>query len=141
MKDIFVDTSAAQQFCNPINEFYKGLLEWLNKEGYLVYTNKLLMEIGRGNQNLLLIIDKLIKDGRANKISNNQLKTFTFKKKETSSFVSNKADWDHIKTVVLSNRKIAIAVDINLNADINLMPVTDGVQPAAYSCPSECPYK
>jgi len=141
MKDIFVDTCTAQQFCNPMNEAYKSLLLWIKQDGYLVYTNKLLQEIGQGNQNLLALLAQLIKEGRANKISNEALRQIEFSKKQKGNFLSNGKDWDHIKTVILSNRKLAISGDAYLISDINGLPKYNKIQPSAYDCPSKCPYR
>lgn len=141
MKDIFVDTNSAQQFINPINEEYKELLQWLKTEGILTYNQKLLVEIGRGNQNLLILIDFLIKNGRANHIASQALKQFEFTKAQHKNFNCNAEDRIHLKTVVLSCRKIAIAGDIALRNDINGLAKYDGIQPQAYEFPSESNYK
>lgn len=141
MKDIFVDTSSAQNLSNPKSQGYKDLLEWLKKDGHLVYSDGLLREIGQGNQVLLTLINKLIADGRSNKIKNNQLNNLTIKKSIERNFISNWKDRIHIKTVILSNRKLAIALDNNLRRDINLYPKVDGVKPVAVDCPTKCCYK
>jgi len=141
MKDLFVDTTCAHQFCNPINEDYKILLKWLSEEGTLIYNNQLLIEIGRGNQTLFALINLLIQSGRAKKITSSELKNFEFSKSQHKKFMCNKEDRIHLKTIILSDRKIAIVGDNNLRRDVNILPKYQGIKPVAVELPSEIDYK
>ncbi|MBI5220105.1 MAG: hypothetical protein HY958_14350 [Bacteroidia bacterium] len=73
-----------------------------------------------------------------NKISNKQLTGFIFKKHIEKSLKSNAADWIHLKTVLLSYRKLAISNDKNLRNDINHYP---GYNAIAAARPNELNYE
>lgn len=141
MKDIFVDTNVAHHMVTPLSEHFKTFVEWLYKDGTLVLSTKLHMEYVSGNQLLAVVIDKLTKDGRVSKIPTQQLSSYRFKRSIERGFLSNYKDRVHIKTVCLSNRKMAIALDNNLRKDINSLPVIDKIQPVCVDCPSKLAYK
>jgi hypothetical protein len=80
LKDIFIDNNIAKNFCNPLDPQYKNLIKWLmyDSTAYLVVSQKLLVEyVGSTGQspsltNITVIIDRLTRDGRIIKFSNEQ---------------------------------------------------------------------
>lgn len=150
MKDIFIDNDIAKRFSPPLQKPYKELITWLYNEGALVVSQKLLVEYNQGlanltdmkrNESILGIIGVLIQTGRLNKITNQQLNNYRFKKYIENAFLSNRKDWNHIKTVLLSYRKMAITVDANFHNDINRQPKIDKIKPHATFSPSTINYK
>jgi hypothetical protein len=157
MKDIFIDNNIASKFSNPQDKEYIKLTQWLlhfdatdleNKHNYahLIVSNKLLAEYYRSSLNALsntaipIIIDKLIKDGRLIKISNNQIKEFKeahFSKKVEKKLTCNNEDREHIPVVLLSHRKYAISYDDNFIHDIINFP---GFVVSAAKRPEHIPY-
>lgn len=141
MNDIFFDTNLAHNLINPTSPEYRDFLNWLYKDGALVISNKLEVEYGRGNQNLIVIIDGLTKNGRINRITNRQLQEYCIPKRIENRLLSNKADRNNIKCIVLSNRKMGIIADNNLLKDINNYPRLNKIKPTAANRPSEIDYK
>lgn len=141
MKDIFLDTNLSKKLINPIESEYLEFINWLYSEGALVMSNKLKCEYLRGNQNLIVVINKLTIDGRLNPIKNSLLKSFTFPKRIENKFISDFNDRVHIKSIVLSHRKIALIGDNKLLFDINSLPRFDGIKPIAEDNPSKIDYK
>lgn len=142
-KDIFIDNCAAVEFCNPPSQEYKDLISWLMKEGVLVVSNKLLQEYNRtmGScaiyTNICVIISMLTTSGRLVKIPNSDLKKIDFSKKK--KLRSNIEDHDHIKLVLLTERKIALTKDVNLTFDLTSNFPEYSVQVS--SSPSDLTYK
>ncbi len=136
MKDIFIDTNIAKNFTNPLDKEYKALIAWLmcydesKKEdnAVLVLSQKLLAEYGRsiqpttyGNTHIHLIFAKMKQEGRTNEINNAQIKQFkkeNFTPKLLKKLTSNKEDREHIPTVILSYRKLALTIDDNFKKDL-----------------------
>jgi len=83
-KDIFVDNDVAKNFANPLDAHYKNFIDWLQDEGWLVITNKILVEYCRtccgctSLTNIVAIINRLTRAGRLTRVSNPQLKAFVF---------------------------------------------------------------
>ena len=143
MKDIFVDNNIAQNFARAKDPHYKKFCVWLYNIGSLVVSNKLINEYKSSNRNccsqlgIASIIDAQTRDGRLNKIENNQLRQFRFQQNIERSFRSNRKDHEFIKLVLLSFRKLGLTIDQNLAYDIKHYP--------RYSCkissrPERIPY-
>lgn len=139
MKDIFIDTSTAVKLCNPVDNSYKCLIQWLIKfnpynlehNAYIVVSNKLLLEYKRSignsvsNTNLIVIVEMMQREGRRIKISNQQINDFKrqhFSKRIIRRLRCNKEDWEHIPVVLLSYRKYALSNDNNFVYDLNNFP-------------------
>ncbi len=154
-KDIFIDTNIAKNFCNPLDDAYKRLIAWLlkydqkktAKNPYLVISQKLLNEYNRtcatsySSSNIIVIIDKLTREGRCVKISNQDIKNFKkkyFKKHIVRKLTCNREDQDHIPTVMLSCRKYALSNDDKFLYDLTHFP---GFIVIAKTNPDEIPYK
>ena len=155
MKDIFIDTTIAVRFCNPLENSYKRLLRWLIKydkdnltnNAYIVVSNKLLSEYKRsfGNSSsgtsIIVILDKMQREGRKINISNQQISCFRRKylsKRRIRCLRCNFEDWNHIPVILLSNRKYALSTDNNLVYDINNFP---GFLARAECNPDDLPYE
>lgn len=129
LKDIFIDNNIAKNFCNPLDPEYKILIKWLisDSTAYLVVSQKLLMEyVGSTGQspsltNITVIIDRLTRDGRIIKISNEEIKEFkrqNFTSKVVKKFTCNKEDQEHIPVVLLSDRKYVLTLDQKFTFDL-----------------------
>ncbi len=127
-KDLFIDNNIAKNFSNPLDPEYKKLIRWLQKydpdhkadNAALVVSNKLMGEYiaTTGNSksltNIVIIIDRLTREGRLNKISNSEIKEFKrlyFRKKVVRGLTCNSKDRDHIPVILLSIRKYALSLD------------------------------
>ena len=138
MKDIFIDNNIAKNFVNPIDNNYKELIKWLilfnenkDNDAHLVVNQLLLTEYHRSAYNcakpnaIPQIINKLTREGRLVKISNfeiNEFKRLKFKPKVLKRLTCNDEDQDHIPTILLSKRKIALTIDDNLFNDLINFP-------------------
>lgn len=141
MKDIFIDTNIAKNFTNPLDPEYKKLIQWLKEEGVWIINQKLLVEYGRTNQNIAVLINELSKKGRLRKFEKTELEAIKFTKTFEKKLHSNGEDWVHLKTIWLSVRKIGIIIDEGLRKDVNQSPRQDGVQPTAVSRPEQIDYE
>ena len=133
LKDIFIDNNIAKNFGNPLDIEYKKLQNWLvdNRNAYLVVSNKLLAEYYRSvgqsyyQNSIPSIIDKLTREGRIIKISNEQIKEFKrqyFTKKTKKKFTCNVEDQEHIPVVLLSHRKYVLTLDQKFTFDLLNFP-------------------
>jgi hypothetical protein len=142
--DIFVDNTAAKNFCNPVDQHYKEFIKWLFEEGYLVVTNKILGEYvsstgaSPSETNIVVIIARLTRDGRLVRFTKQQLEEFSFSKRIEKKLRSNSKDHPHIKAVLLSTRKLAVSLDDNFRHDVNNYP---GYGAVARKRPEELAYK
>lgn len=132
LKDIFIDNNIAKNFGNPQDPEYKKLQKWLmdnetEPKSYLVVSNKLLAEYYRSvgqsyyQNSIPNIIDKLTREGRLIKISNEQIKEFKrqyFTNKVKKNFTCNKEDQEHIPVVLLSDRKYVLTLDQKFTFDL-----------------------
>jgi hypothetical protein len=131
-KDILIDNMIAKNFCNPISEDYKKIIRWLQKDGSLVVCTQLLKEYSRSTAmcesptNIWVIIEMQKREGRLNKIENSTIKAFVFPKQIIKKLRSHNKDWCIIKTVLLSDRKIALCKEDDVIFDILNFP--------GYSC-------
>jgi hypothetical protein len=143
MKDIFIDTNIAKNFTNPLDPIYKKLLRWLTTDvqSHWVVNQKLLVEYGRTNQTILVLIDQLQRQGRLIKKEKAELNAVPFPKQYERKLHSNSEDWVHLKTIWLSHRKIGIIIDEGLRHDVNQSPKQGGIQPKAFSRPEEINYE
>jgi hypothetical protein len=154
MKDLFIDNNIAKNFSYPVDTEYKKLISWLmkndksqpNQNAYLVLSKKIINEYNRSsaqsysNTCMPVIVDKLIKEGRKNFIKNDQIKNFRrkyFTKRITNKLKSNQIDWDHIPTVLLSDRKYALSLDDNFINDLRNFP---GFTVQVEKRPEDLPY-
>lgn len=140
-KDIFIDTNIAKNFTNPFDPEYKKLVLWLRDKGTWVVNQKLLVEYGRTNQTIFVLINELQKQGRIVKYEKPDLDAIPFKKSYQKKLKSNSEDWTHLKTIWLSVRKIGIIIDRRLRDDVNSSPLQSGIQPTAVSRPQEIDYE
>ncbi len=139
MKDLFIDNNVASRFTNPLDPEYKKLIVWLltydpkkpENNAYLVLSKKLIGEYSSSTQGantstcIPVIINKLIKEGRRNFISNERIKEFQakhFTKKVQKHLRSNNKDREYIPLVLLSERKFAITIDDNFVYDLTHFP-------------------
>lgn len=141
IKDIFIDTNIAKNFSNPLDPEYKKLILWLRNTGTWVVNQKLLVEYGRTNQTILVLINELQKVNRLKKYEKAELDTIVFKKSYQKKLSSNDEDWTHLKTIWLSVRKIGIIIDVGLRDDVNSSPLQNGIQPTAVSRPQDIDYE
>lgn len=164
MKDIFIDADAATKLPNPKNAEYIELACWLykfdpaNKENcaHLVVSQKLVIDYFRGCGNsakknsIAAIYNQLDIEKRVIKKSASEIKKF-----KESCFDQNlwdklrckrkgSNDPDHIVTVCLSNRQIALTEDNDLLHDLlnlNFRKCRFELKIKAAKKPSELPYK
>ncbi len=153
-KDIFIDNNVAKNFANPLDPEYKKLIQWLRKfnkdeatnNAYLVVSNKLIGEYMRSTRgaysatNISVIVDKLTREGRLIKISNQDIKDFKqryFKSRIIRNLTCNQEDRDHIPVVLLSDRRYALSLD---NAFINDLINFPGFTVRAAKRPPDLPY-
>lgn len=154
LKDIFIDNNIAKNFSNPLDLEYKKLIRWLIKDnrqnpsnnGYLVVSPKLIAEYQRTARNsfsptnIVIIIDRLTREGRLIKISNQAIKDFKqkyFTKKVVRKLMCNHEDREHIPVVLLSHRKYALSLDDKLIYDLRNFP---GFTVLAEKRPEDLPY-
>jgi hypothetical protein len=150
-KDIFIDNNISKNFANPLDPEYKKLIQWLmvfnpndaGKNAYLMVSKKLIAEyIGTSGSassltNITIIIDKMTKEGRLVKISNEEIKDFKQKYFKNKKFTCNKKDQDHIPVVLLSDRKYALSIDDKFIRDLIKFP---GFAVLAAKRPEKLPY-
>lgn len=148
-KDLFIDNNIAKNFASPLDEEYKKLIQWIEKEGYLVVSNGLLVEYIRSAKNansataIPNMIVRLTRDERLIKISNQEIKDFKakfFTKKAEKSLTCNHQDRDLIPIVFLSDRKFALSLDIKFTADLVKFPKF-GKQTRVEKRPQDLPYE
>lgn len=141
-RDIFIDNNIACRFANPVDANYKDLVVWLNDNhvipedqeddrAYLVVSNKLLKEYLSSCRGALAtnaipnIVNKLLREGRLIKISNEQISEFKntyFTKTVERKLTSNAEDRNHIPVVLLSERKMALTNDEKFTYDLENFP-------------------
>ena len=155
MKDIFIDNNVAKNFANPLDPEYKRLVRWLrfsdesNKANcaHLVISKKIIVEYHRtcgesmSDNSIIAIVDLCTRQGRLNKITNDQIKNFRathFSKKVCRRLRSNWQDHDHIPLVLLSHRKFAISIDDEFVRDVINFP---GFRATAVKRPQDLNYK
>ena len=138
MKDIFIDANIANHFIGlvKVNPHYQNLINWLltmdednpDNNAYLVISNELRNEYNRAGNcthelSIVFIMDKMLRQGRINPISNSDIKNFCrscMTKRVRNSFTSD--DQHHIPVVLLSNRKMILSDDTNFISDLLNFP-------------------
>ncbi|MBE0680375.1 MAG: hypothetical protein IH589_00545 [Anaerolineales bacterium] len=155
MKDIFIDNNVAKNFINPLDLEYKKLVSWLmhcdevrkSDNAHLVISKKIIVEYHRtcgssmSDNSIVAIIDMCTRQGRLNRITNDQIKDFRttyLTKKNCRKLKSNWQDHDHIPVVMLSKRKYAISIDDKFVQDVNLFP---GFKAIAVKRPEDLKYE
>ena len=150
-KDIFIDNNIAKNFGNPQDPEYKKLQKWLmdnvtESKSYLVVSNKLLAEYYRSvgqsyyQNSIPSIIDKLTREQRLIKISNEEIKKFKrqyFTNKIKRKITCNKEDQEHLPVVLLSNRKYVLTLDQKFTYDLLNFP---GFKVIVCDKPQNLPY-
>lgn len=139
--DLFIDTNVAKNFKNPLDPEYKKLVQWLRYKGCWVVSKKLLVEYGRSNQNIVVLTDLLQRQGRLKTIDNEAHNKLVFTKLTERRLTCNAEDRWHLKTILLSHRKIAIIIDVALRNDVNNHPMQEGIKPQAVARPEEIDYE
>jgi hypothetical protein len=139
LKDIFIDNDCAKNFANPLDPEYKRLIIWLiaynplrlGDNAYLVINQRILNEYNRtsglatSSTNIIVVIEKLKREGRLEKISNHDIRDFKrqhFTKGVSRRFTCNHADQDNIAAVLISDRKMALSRDKNFLASLQSVP-------------------
>lgn len=141
--DFFVDADRSKHFCRPIDSAYKRLIEWLRSDGYLVVCPSLINEYHKAEQAttaptaLLMLVGHLQRHGRLKRFGKKALGAFRIKKHITRRLRSNPKDRDHLKIVLLSDRKLGISGDVNFCHDVNNYP---GHLAIVRPHPSQVPY-
>ena len=144
LKDIFVDTNLAKNFCNPIDPELREFIRWLFFQGALVVTNKIIVEYNdscrdaKSRSSILVIIAHQTRINRLLKITNAQLKAVTFTKRELRVIRCNAKDHEHLKAVMLSRRKMALTEDNNFAYDVQNLTRIRGF---AARHPQDLPYR
>ncbi len=155
-KDIFIDNNIAKNFANPADKEYKKLIRWLLKfdnnidfeqNAHLVLSQKIRNEYlesssgAKSVSNIVVIVSKLIKQGRVNEFSNTEIKEFQQKyfsskvKKQFKDFrLETNRDSNHIPIILKSDRKKALIIDKKFKEIVNNFP---GFKAKAESKPKE----
>ena len=86
----------------------------------------------------------MTRENRIVRIENTQLKAFSFPshiEKKINKLRMNIEDYDHLKAIIISNRKIGIVIDEKLRLSVNDYPSIDGIKPQAVSRPEQIDYE
>ena len=119
---------------------FKDFFAWLRRDGALTVSQKLLVEYGRSRKDLIFVlINELNRAGRYNKISNNEIKTFTLDRHY--SYRCQSRDIPHARLVFLSFRKRLVAFDNKLVEAVNGFKRVNGIQPIACKRPDRSFYE
>ena len=141
--DLFVDADRSKHFCRPIDSAYNKLIEWLRSDGYLVVCPSLIKEYHKAEQAttaptaLLMLVGHLQRHGRLKQFGKTALGAFRIKKHIATRLRSNLEDRDHLKIVLLSDRKLGISGDVKFRHDVNNYP---GHRAIVRRHPSQVPY-
>ena len=127
--DLFIDSNISGHIAKPPDDHYRDLIRWLFAEGCLVICRSLRREYcdavrgsGLGRMTLPVIVGQLTRAGRLKRYSKKDLKRFLIKERVAKRLLSNRADHDYIKIVMMSDRKLALTEDKKLRRDINDFP-------------------
>lgn len=126
--DLFVDSDRSGKFCRPVDPAYKKLIAWLKSDGHLVVCQSLIREYHdavRGSTaptTLVALVDHLQRHGRLKRFGKRALKAFRIKKHIERGLRSEMKDRDHLKIVLLSDRKLGISGDVEFCRDVNSYP-------------------
>ena len=142
--DLFVDADRSGKFCRPVDPAYQDLIEWLLSDGYLVVCQSLIVEYHRAVQGsslpttLIVLLDKLKRQGRLRHFDKKTLDDFRIRTHVERGLRSNREDRDHLKVVLLSDRRLGISGDVNFCHDANNYP---GFTATVDRHPSQVPYR
>lgn len=141
--DLFVDSDRSGHFSRPVDPAYKKLIEWLRSDGHLVVCQSLIREYHdavRGSTSpttLVALLNHLQQRGRLKRFGKQELDGFKIRKRIALRLQSGMNDRDHLKTVLLSDRKLGISGDKRFCYDLNRFP---GYSAIVRRHPSEVPY-
>jgi hypothetical protein len=136
-KDIVIDANVMRLYDKPKDPVFKKLFTWLFKTGVLTVNQKLIIEYGgAGKPEIMILVAKLQREGRCNKISKSQISAFT--KDRHFKYTCNFKDIVHAQTVFLSDRKRFLAFDKNLRKDINSFKKVNKIKSCACRNPRVC---
>jgi hypothetical protein len=135
VKDIFVDTNVIAKYPKNGDKHLVTFFRWLHARGILVVSTFLLKEYsGIGSSDVAVLLDYLRTQSRLKKFKPSDID----KVKDSSfSYTCNRKDWSHVKLVMLSQRRLAVAGDVNFVNDVNRFPRYKAI---AVLCPSKCSY-
>lgn len=141
--DLFVDADRSKYFSRPVDPRYRKLIEWLRSDGQLVVCASLIREYEgavRGSTSpttLVALVNHLQRDGRLKRFDRRALNAFRIRKHVEKRLRSGMKDRDHLKIVLLSDRKLGVSGDGNFRRDVNNFP---GYSAVVRRHPSEVPY-
>ena len=141
--DLFVDADRSGHFSRPVDPAYRKLIDWLRSDGHLVVCQSLLREYHdavRGSSvptTLVALVEHLQRLGRLKHFGKGAIEAFRIKKRISRGLRSQQKDRDHMKIVLLSDRKLGISGDIDFCHDVNNYP---GYSANVRRHPSEVPY-
>lgn len=141
--DLFIDANVSGHITKPPNDRYRGLIDWLSEEGYLVVCRSLLNEYvdavrGSSLWTLPAIVDRLTRAGRLVRFGKRDIRSFRIKERLLKKLLSNRSDHDYIKIVMMSDRNLALSRDNALRRDINDFP---RYKARAYKDPGDFDYR
>lgn len=133
MSSIVIDTCVIRLYDAPLDPNYIKLFRWVQNDGTLYITKKLLIEyIGTGNRNIQILLNHLTKheeQSRLITLKSSQINAFNEDK--NYNYTCNLEDIYHSKLVFLSPRKKLISQDKKIIADVNGFKKVDGIKPSA----------
>ena len=142
--DLFVDNDRSAHFSRPVDPAYKQLIRWLRSDGYLVVCQSLIREYHdavRGSTaptTLPTLVNHLLSCGRLKRFGKRELEGFRISKHVARKLQSGMKDRDHLKIILLSDRKLGISGDGKFRRDLNGYP---GYSAIVRRHPSEVPYR
>ena len=141
--DLFVDADRSKYFSRPVDPVYRKLIDWLRSDGHLVVCASLIREYHRAVRGstspttLVALMNHLQIHGRLKGFGKRELERFRIKNHVERKLRSQMKDRDHLKIVLLSDRKLGISGDGEFRHDVNNYP---GYSPIVRRHPSEVPY-
>ena len=136
-KDMVVDANVMRLYDKPDDPIFVRLFTWIYNTGVLTVNQKLIMEYGRINKpQIMILLNKLHRDGRLNPISKSQLSAFTTDRH--FNYTCEFKDIVHARTVFLSHRKRCITFDKKFRNVINRFKKVGGIKPCACREPKNC---
>jgi len=143
MKDLLIDNTVAKNFCNPLDENYKALIDWIFRVGALVVTQNLLVDYHRtsaaspSSTSMPALVARLTRDGRLRRFTKEELETIVIDEHVRKRLRSNWRDHPNIQAVMLSARKFALSHDANFRYDVTNFR---GFRARAERRPQDLPY-
>lgn len=133
MSSIVIDTCVIRLYDAPLDPNYVKLFRWVQNDGTLYITKKLLIEyIGTGNRNIQILLNQLTKhEEKSRLITLKSSQINAFNEDKNYNYTCNLEDIYHSKLVFLSPRKKLISQDKKIIADVNGFKKVDGIKPSA----------